>query len=231
MSIEGIHQVQLEINNRCSYAHMHPRCPASLVTETKYLDDKIVYRVLDHFADHGYTGEVIFSVYNEPLEDPRLFEFLEFLRVNMRIKATPYVITNGRCLDQYLLTRLTQIYGARVITNGYTPEEAARLRTLKGGARYSVREERLDSRLQMYDRDPVDLSMPCHAPKKNLTIWHTGEVGLCCRDWKHTCILGDLNDQSLAEILESERRLKAVENLENGKRCYDVCRKCARVWK
>lgn len=230
MSIKGIHQVQLEINNRCSYSHAHPKCPANLATEPKFLDSDIIYDILEYLGDKEYDGEVMFSIYNEPLEDPRLFGFLTFMKFETE-KATPYVITNGRCLDQHLLDKLVE-YGTRVIANGYTPEEAARLRTLKGGGKYTVREESLDQRMKMYERDDIDLALPCHAPKRNLAIWHTGEVGICCRDWKRTEVLGDLNEESFAEVLVGAQRVLAVDFLEAGNRTFcEVCRKCARVWK
>ena len=230
--LDGIRQVQIELSNQCPLAYQHPKCPAHWVKEPKTLPSKIVWEVLRTLEYADYDGEVMFSIYNEPLTDPRLTDFLEGLKLGAP-HASAYIITNGYGLDQNLLDALVEAGAQRVLANGYTEKEAERLSAFKAKCKYRVRHDTLDDRMEMYDREPLDLDWPCRAPLRNLAIWHTGEVGLCCRDWKRSGVFGNLHTQSLEAILSGPTRQRAITLLGEGNRraTYEVCRRCDRRWR
>lgn len=72
----------------------------------------------------------------------------------------------------------------------------------------------LDSRLDIYNWSPVKAER-C-GRKNQLTISHTGDVVLCCYDWKDTVSFGSVKDESLVEII------KRIPD----KRDFDVCKRC-----
>lgn len=226
---KDIRQVQLEISNQCGYAHLHPKCPASKVTTPNTLESEIVFKVFDWLGENDYAGEVMFSIYNEPMTDPRLFWFIR--QLNIRVpNAAVYVITNGWNLDQKMLNELHKACRVRVIANGYTKAEQERLGPLSGA---TLRTGHLDDRIHMYGKDSGLEGEVCHAPARNFTVWNTGEVGLCCYDWKHSKVFGDLHTQTPDEILNSSEYARLVKLTEAGQRATAsaVCRGCIRTWR
>ena len=66
----------------------------------------------------------------------------------------------------------------------------------------------------------------CLGGKKQLGILLNGDVVLCCLDYLgHTCI-GNINNNSLLEILNGEKYQKHLEMLKKKEYYFDLCRKC-----
>ena len=67
----------------------------------------------------------------------------------------------------------------------------------------------------------------CHYPVDTLTVLADGGVVMCCNDWLHTQRLGDLRNQSIAEVWRSEdrRRLQRAA-LEGTLRDEAMCARC-----
>lgn len=65
----------------------------------------------------------------------------------------------------------------------------------------------------------------CNYPFAHLWIYSDGRVGPCCMDFPNRIILGDLNDNSLEEIWNSNEMIKLRESM--SREPYDVCKYCA----
>jgi radical SAM protein with 4Fe4S-binding SPASM domain len=65
------------------------------------------------------------------------------------------------------------------------------------------------------------------SPLGNIIINHSGDVVLCCMDWKYQYMFGNVLDKPLSEIIKSEKFIKTAEATQNG--LYDVtlCRHCS----
>ena len=65
----------------------------------------------------------------------------------------------------------------------------------------------------------------CYGQQFASVIAATGKMYLCChfRSLEKYC-LGDLNKQSIAEIWNSRKRLKAIKNIGNFEDCVSLCR-------
>ncbi len=66
----------------------------------------------------------------------------------------------------------------------------------------------------------------CHGLKDQLAILHNGIVTSCCLDPYGENNLGDLNNNSLKEILESTKYKKALSELKNRHLVLPLCKKC-----
>lgn len=65
-----------------------------------------------------------------------------------------------------------------------------------------------------------------HRPIEQMHIMHTGEVILCCQDWKWTHRLGDLKQNTLTEIWHSESFQKAREDVYQRNEYHPLCSHC-----
>lgn len=70
-----------------------------------------------------------------------------------------------------------------------------------------------------------DVNYPCYRPWLTFTVLWDGRVSLCCADFDGHTVLGNLNNQTIAEVWNAEpyRRVRR-EHLESGG--PDICRAC-----
>ena len=114
MMFEHTSRISIELSNLCNYARIHKKCPLNLVETPVILPAKIVFDVLETLERYNFQGIIAFHTYNEPLIDPRLFQFIEFAR-----KACPhsdiFILTNGYYLTQTLADELVDSGVSKII--------------------------------------------------------------------------------------------------------------------
>lgn len=66
----------------------------------------------------------------------------------------------------------------------------------------------------------------CHGLIDQIAILHNGDVTSCCLDPLGYNVLGNLNDNSLNDILESPLYKKALDELKNRHLILPLCKKC-----
>jgi MoaA/NifB/PqqE/SkfB family radical SAM enzyme len=70
-----------------------------------------------------------------------------------------------------------------------------------------------------------DVNYPCYRPWLTFTVLWDGRVSLCCADFDGKTILGNLNNQTIAEVWNAEPYRNARrQHLESGG--PDICRAC-----
>lgn len=217
--------VAFEISNRCNYSHLHLKCPTNPNVTPIILRTSIIERVLLCLGS-GYKGRIYFSIYNEPLIDPRFFFLLSMAKM-ICPGCTIELFTNGWNLDQNMLDELISYGVDEFKISAYSVEEGLRLTSLDIPTEidYLVTPVCLDDRMGIYKR-PENETGPCFGPSIYLFINHKGEVALCCFDYLYTCTFGNLYEQTIETILESDKRKEICESLKRGEKLIPVCKKC-----
>ena len=216
-------------NRKCKW------CPNSFIDRQNnkaYLDNEIFENLIKELYDNNYQGVFSFSRYNEPFADLNtLNEKIKFIR---QYFPTSKMVTNTNgdfitkevieemLIDElsimdydnkgreWVLDRLVSLgvmdikeynnyfigdYGDKKILYYYSWSESANI-TDRGGS------------LKEYSHTKRE--RPCHEPKYFVGINYDGTVSPCCNvrnDIQSNYILGDLHNQSLTEILDSDERL------------------------
>jgi sulfatase maturation enzyme AslB (radical SAM superfamily) len=220
-----IERVSIELSNLCNYSHLHKKCPVSRYTNKKILDSDIFYKVIDELSLLNFSGEVDFHRYNEPMLDKRLFEFIAY--VNKKLPgARISILTNGSFLNQEVLKKFEQYKIWLITVSSYTFEEHDQLIKLETSIPYKVYFSHLDDREDIYSRTPINSKKPCFATIRDITVNCYGELSICCLDWQNKCTFGSLRDNSLAELLNSPKFLEVHNDLCNGRRNLEICRRC-----
>lgn len=238
---EYTESITIGLSNACNQAWLHEKCPLNLgmlepgvIREPQTLPIAIVQSVMNVLGKYKYGGILAFHLYNEPLQDPRLFLLL-WLALDTCPKAEIQIVTNGYNLTPTLARELIA-YGVKKIVVSLTGSENARAVMRKraevlqqdvGNVDYNP-DHMMDDRLLIYDVPKADPREPCHAPLSQVVIRHDGMVGLCCFDWKGEHSFGDLRKQSLEAILRSKGIRQAHEELLKGYRERQLCRQCGR---
>lgn len=223
---EKVRRVSFELSNLCQYASMHKQCPLHLTESAIILPQAIVLNVLDTISSWGYTGIIGFHTYNEPGIDPRLFTFISYARIKCP-KSHIVIMTNGFYLDNNLVNEYMAVGVNEMFISAYSEKEYKRFSNIQSQLKININKPVLDKRLDIYDRPEIQADNKiCLAPYNELMITREGYVGLCCLDWRRDQCFGDLRDQSLEEILVSDKMINAYENLSCGNRVFDICKRC-----
>ncbi len=222
------HRICFELSNTCNYAACHRKCPVNQYATLRTLKTEIVEAVIEYAYQQEFTGWVSFHVYNEPMIDPRLIEFVSHASM---LAMKPFIMTNGWYLDQNILTDLRAAGVHKLHVTTYSEPEFDRIRNLNFGDEIEHRvnwTKVLDDRLKIYDGPEIreNLTKPCSQPLGELMIRHTGQVGLCCNDWQMRHTFGDLNVQSIEEVLSMPRLEEIMWDLEKRFRKLEICKRC-----
>jgi MoaA/NifB/PqqE/SkfB family radical SAM enzyme len=76
--------------------------------------------------------------------------------------------------------------------------------------------------------EPKDLINDCRFNRQNewMHILSSGEVVLCCMDWYHNQILGNLNNQSISQVWTGEKYQQVRNKIKNSTDKNFICNKC-----
>lgn len=224
-AIKKIRRISFELSNICNYSYLHKKCPTSCMKTKIILPSEVVYKTIDELAEIGFDGVIAFHRYNEPLIDPRLFMFIEY--VNKKLpEAKILILTNGFYLTQDMLNALEKYKLWCIVVSSYSLKEHERISNLNTTIPLRVFFSVLDDRQFIYDDKEKECSAPCLAPLNDFTINCEGEVNLCCLDFDNRFNFGNLKEKTLKEIVESEKFLDCYNNLQAGKRTLEICKRC-----
>lgn len=227
---DNINEVNIMLSNLCNYAHIHKKCPAHFIKNKEILPSEIVHKIIDELANNSFQGTISFHVYNEPLIDPRLFWFIEYAKKripNSKIE----IYSNGYYLDNQMINELENIGTDILIVTGYGDLEYNRLINLEVDICYNILYGNLDERIDNYkEREHPVSTEKCCTYFRQIPIYSNGDLGTCCLDYLHTYTLGNIFENSLKYILNSEKTILFQKELLQGNRSrFGICKNCR--WK
>lgn len=234
ISIETINRC----NGLCSFCPVNANEPqrpyAKMTTE---LFEKIILEL----SAKDYKGSISIFQNNEPFLDERIIDFHRFARSELP-NASFILFTNGSLLNlskfldiiNYLDELVIDNYNDSLQVNSSLKEVYDYLEKhneLKSKVHFSFRlqNEVLTSRAGQAPnkKDVKYLRSPCLFPYEQMTVRPTGEVSLCCNDALGKCTLGNLNNNTIWEVWESENYKKfRHEMYKNGRKNLLLCKNC-----
>lgn len=210
------------------------------------MPDDLFRKVVDDAVDMGFTGWVNLQHYNEPLQDPRIADLARYAK-DKGVFAEVYMHSNGDLLTPRKAAALDGVLDKIVVAlydeTGGQP--------LLGEARDARREVIAG----MFAKTRVEWATGFHiithySPYTNLAEWigisrpmpcrrevqlrmiidYRGEMLLCCEDITGLWKLGNVRDQSLADLWYSPKHTEIIETLAQpgGREAYGFCRICPR---
>lgn len=227
--IKQIKRISFEISNICNYSAFHNKCPASHVKEKRVLSSEIVYKIIHEMAETHYDGVFAFHRYNEPLMDPRLFNFIRYAKTECP-HSKILILTNGFYLTRELAKELAELDLWILAVSAYSILEYKRLIQLEINIPYYVFYAILDDIENIYHAKSVDEpQVSCNAPLRDLTVNVFGEVTLCCLDWKNKYTFGNLQEETIRQIIHKEAFRQIHDDLVHKRRNLDICKGCTMI--
>lgn len=72
----------------------------------------------------------------------------------------------------------------------------------------------------------VPLRKTCTLPFREITVCHDGDVNICCMDWGHETVMGNVLETSLTDIWYGDRMMAARKVLGQKSREFTPCSRC-----
>lgn len=224
--INNIKKISIQTNNQCNYSHLHKECPIHYFKQREELESNTIYKLLDELGKENYENIIQFSVYNEPLIDNRFYDFCHYAKTvcpNCKI----YLITNGALIKTDEDIKKLENTGIDYLhISAYSIEEYNRFKKLSINIAYIIEPTILDNRINLETQKYKIPQKPCYSLFADLCISSKGDVFLCCLDYNNAITYGNIHNQSLKEIINSEKLKADYLNLSCNNRTYEICKKC-----
>ena len=239
--------IELETLNRCNGGCSF--CPVNRNAVQRPLErmsESLFEDILRQLAEIGYRSGVSLYSNNEPLLDTRLPDFAAVARERLP-HAYMKLYTNGTLLTLELFRRLIPNFN-KFTVNNYNPapemygnvqeihdfcltEEGGKL---IAGKRVRIQLRNPESVLgtragNAPNREPLKKTVRalCAYPFKQFIVRPDGRVSLCCNDALGQMTLGDLNQESMADIWRGKvsSRMRGLM-AEKGRAGIPLCAGC-----
>jgi radical SAM protein with 4Fe4S-binding SPASM domain len=237
--------VNIETHNLCNRSCAFCKFGQQEKRKASYISMSIIDKISAELVDLKFNGRVHFTGINEPLIDKRIFEIISRFK---NIAAKKSMTTNGDYLNEESLSKLKDSGLTHLNISIYSDDHYDKIKQSCFGWNYGIVDMRpnherlynvLSNRAGSLDlsglignelvqiKNKLSKDKGCSRPFQYTTIIHTGEVILCPEDMYASCIMGDLNKNSLLEIWNNEKFLHYRETLKKeGRKNLNPCQNC-----
>ena len=210
------HSVSLEIstycNRKCHY------CPnKDYETPKNFMSWGIFKSAIAQLKDIKYTGIFQYHLFNEPLFDERLTDFVRYTSTHLP-KVTRVLISNGDLLNIEKAKELSEAGVDKFVVTVHDANPERNLERLKPVKEFLKEKMRLQTSNELYltNRggliDIEDEKRKADYKKcpyiRTLTIGYNGDVILCCHDYFRKYVMGNVMEKSILEIWNSYHNLR-----------------------
>lgn len=237
--------IAIETINRCNGTCSF--CPANTHNETRpyqKMSDELFNKILDEIAGWG-SWDGVFSLYvnNEPFIDVRMVDMLQ--RARRRLPhARMLVFTNGSLLTPEKLDAAADSIDLLIINNytdryrlnepiqklyDYIRVHEQRFRNIRIVIQMRYAEEYLTNRAGNAPNKKAavrGIHLPCLIPYTDLTIYPSGQVGLCCSDVLETVDFGNVQKERILDIYHCEKWKEIRRKMKESRKGIGICSNC-----
>lgn len=234
--------IQLETHNRCNNDCQF--CPVSIGNEKREyhkMSEELFIKIMNNLSKMNYNQSISLFDNNEPFLDTRIVDFFRIAKEKLP-NAFHYIMTNGlivsleqfkesyKYLDMFLIDNYnndgelnpkTKIIYDFCMQNPEYKEKTVILMRRK--------DEILTSRAGNSPNRQNTLEKIknlCSLPYWQFHIRPDGKISLCCNDAWGQMTLGDLNNNTVEEIFNSQYYNKICKKLLKGRDKIKICEYC-----
>jgi radical SAM protein with 4Fe4S-binding SPASM domain len=226
-------------NRKCTFC---PKSNEDIAPDTYQLMSKtIIDKIHDQLAEIEFEGTISLCGYGEPL----LHKDINYIVKKLSNVSTVEIITNGDVLNSKNLQELFLSNASKVLVSMYDgPEQIEKFEEI--ALKANVPKEMFILRDRWYDKqndfgvkltnragtvsegeqEAIDVNKKCFYPSYQFLIDWNGNIFLCPQDWVRKIPMGNMMQDTIANIWTGKILSKFRKNLILGKRCNNPCNKC-----
>jgi radical SAM protein with 4Fe4S-binding SPASM domain len=204
------------------------------------METELFLSIIHQLKQLNYSGQVALFSNNEPFLDSRISKFAEIARENLP-DAYIHLYTNGSLLTLEKFLDIIKFLD-RIIIDNYN--DALELNEpVKIIYDYCIKNDSYKSKIEIHLRKINEvlltrggqspnnnkketLQIPCILPYKQIIVRPDGKISLCCNDALGKFTLGDLTQQSLIDIWNSDKYDVIRHKLRKSRAEISLCKFC-----
>ena len=227
-------------NRKCEFC---PKADEENFPDTyNRMDLKLIEKLKKEFEIIGFDRTVVFAGYGEPLLNKNIYKMIEILSDVCQVEVT----TNGDPLNEKVIRRLINSGISKIVVSLYDgPEQIDHYNNLFLKAEAPKKKFVLRDRWYKIDDGyglmltnragtlnfknknlPENIENKCFYTHYSMMIDWNGDVFLCTQDWNRKIKSGNISEDKLIDIWNSELLKKFRLNLSKGLRNNSPCLNC-----
>lgn len=202
------------------------------------------YKVSRNLSEADYKGKISFSGFSENLLNKKFAEIVEIFRINLPDSLLE-CNTNGDFLTEDYASKLFKAGLNKLYINLYDgidqiskfdsimqnfPKDSYKYRAHYSQEDYGLNINNRGGSIDWlgFDQSTIEelKGTPCNYPFYKLFVDWNGDVLFCANDWQKEIKVGNLAEQSLAEVWLGEKITAERKRLLKGDRSKSPCSKC-----
>ncbi len=231
----------IEVNAHCNRSCVY--CPnLKYRRDPEWISEEMFDLFLQRIEKLNWTGTVSYAHFGETLLNKRIVDFVK--RTKEKIPgALPKIYTNGDFLTHELMAELVQagLFNIVISQHDKHPSEEWQERILSIRKKYApyvtfsvIRDINLGNWGGLVEIPKTMArqkeSQACRVPSASLHIMLNGNIVLCCNDYFCEKTFGNIKDNSVIDIWETQEFSTVRRELRKGVLRYSMCQSC-RNWK
>ena len=191
-------------------------CPVSYSPRGKneYIDNDVYIKILKELRDLNFYGRIALHFFNEPLADNSIVDKVKNARLIVK-NSSIEINSNGDYLSNKLLTELVESGINKIFVTSYNEKSFFRIKKI-----YESCNEK-EKKVLVFRKSPLfignrggslnnivlteTLSANCFRPFYQLVINYKGNVVICCNDYYERIIIGNIINESILHIWNSDK--------------------------
>jgi hypothetical protein len=237
--------VNLEINTDCNYKC--PFCPQSSIKRpVQYMTMEAFRHVVEELKALDFANSIVLSVNNEPFLHPLLLDFCRIISEELP-KALVHLISNGALIERSHFVSLANLSRPPSLAiDDYTPGHVVNMRLREWLAEPGFSKLRVELKPRSWNEKISNRAgnqpgcntvvadyrdVVCTWPFTGLFLTPELTAFMCCSDYRHEMIVGDLYTQRLMEIWAGAplNRIRAALLMPDRSK-VSLCVKCDAEW-
>jgi radical SAM protein with 4Fe4S-binding SPASM domain len=230
--------IEIEINSDCNLSCVY--CPNSKYErkEKGFMDPAVYETIMQQLKKYSFSGRISYHFYNEPTLSPHLNLFVEMTKKYLPA-AKSVLYSNGTQLDKAKMEALTASGLDRFIITEHHQSKLDNLEFISSDKNLSTTGQFKFStfkQIPMTNRGGAvragkklteTLNTTCFIPRCVLVITLKGNVVACYEDYFQSHVMGNIMQQDILEIWNSEKYTHFRNELKLGNRYkFEVCKTC-----
>lgn len=219
-----------ECNRSCGY------CPNAKEHKNGLMSDDIFTTAITRLAELRWAGSVGFHFINEPLLNPKLDEYITRL-MSACPESSAIIVTNG---DKLTLERADKLFslGVQFISVSrhapFSDEWDARIDTVLVRYPGNSNLTQVGKTIAVHTNGQLkhkglDWQGYCIAPTLACIIRVNGDISMCCCDYEHRAVFGNIKHESIREIWSNSQYRETRSLLRQGIQAHEICVGCSGV--